>query len=424
MAQSNGVHERKPTRPEHNRAPSNLATEWQAWMGSGPESVEQTLGAPKNGVFLATFKALAFFAYFLSSCVFMHFAQLLGSPLYFVSKDWFYAYMAMTKQYFGLFATTMTQWWSPTVIRISGDKSMAGLIRQGEDGMLRMNFEERLVLMANHQIYTDWLYLWWESLKYAPIIGPAMMFYGFIFMARKWVTDQERMRYRIQKLSTRHSGPMSGSRGGAMLDPMWLLIFPEGTNISANTRYNSRVYSEKSGIPDMKHQLLPRSTGLQFCLQELKGTVEYLYDCTIGYEGIPPGLYGQDVFTLRSVYFQGRPPKSVNMHWRRYKVSSLPINDSAAMYQWILQRWREKDDMLEQFNRTGKFPGDTEAVEIEGGPQEKEWKTPYINTEVKPRSPIEVLQIFAPVTIAALVGRILVQILGRTVVAKPLFGSG
>jgi lysocardiolipin and lysophospholipid acyltransferase len=378
--------------------------------------------------FVATLRAWAFGIYFFGSCLFIHGAQLLGAPLFLVDKDWFCAWMAMTKQYFGLLVTTMTQWWSPTTIRVSGDKSMrGGLIKQDKDGMLRMEFGERVVLMANHQLYTDWLYMWWvcytnsppmhghiyiilkESLKYAPLLGPAMMFYGFIFMARKWAKDKERMRYRLRKLSTRHSGPMSGSKGEGQLDPMWLLIFPEGTNVSANTRHTSKKFSEKSGIPDMRHQLLPRSTGLQFCLQELNGTVEYLYDCTIGYEGIPPGKYGQDVFTLRSVYFQGRPPKSVNMHWRRFKVSELPLDDHDKMYDWVMARWREKDELMEQFYQTGKFPGDPEAVQIEGAPTEKEFKTAYINTEVKPRHSVEFLQIFAPVSAAALVGRVLVQ---------------
>jgi len=35
----------------------------------------------------------------------------------------------------------------------------------------------------------------------------------------------------------------------------------------------------------MKYTLLPRSTGLFFCLQQLQGTVEWVYDCTIAYEG-------------------------------------------------------------------------------------------------------------------------------------------
>lgn len=417
------------TRPaSSDRVPSNIATEWQAWMGSSAPGVDETLGAPKHGPVLQAIRLMAFIVYFLTSCLFIHGAQLLGAPLYFVDKQWFYAWMAMTKSYFGLFATEMTKWWSPTTIRISGDKSMAGLIKQGPDGQLRMHFEERVVLMANHQIYTDWLYLWWisytndpamhghmyiilkESLKYAPVIGPAMMFYGFIFMARKWSKDQERMRYRLKKLSTLQPDSM---RGTSALDPMWLLIFPEGTNISANTRAGSKKFADKSGISDMRHQLLPRSTGLQFCLQELNGTVDYLYDCTIGYEGIPKGLYGQDVFTLRSVYFQGRPPKSVNMHWRRYKVSALPTNDRDAMAAWVLQRWREKDDLLETFYNTGKFPAETEAVGIEGAPKEKGWKTPYINTEVKARSPLEFVQMFMPVAAAAMVGRVLVQIVDR-----------
>lgn len=394
-------------------------------------TTDDLLGAPRFGVFMQLLRIVGFGIYFFGSGIFIHFAQLLGAPLYFYSKDWFYAYMAVTKQYFGLLVTTMTQWWSPTLVRISGDKSIAGLLKQDKDGMLSVDFGERIVLMANHQIYTDWLYLWWiaytnappshghiyiilkESLKYVPLIGPAMMFYGFVFMARKWATDQARLRYRLQKLNSQHSGPLAGSQGGLQLDPMWLLIFPEGTNLSANTRGGSQKYAAKSGIPDMRHTLLPRSTGLQFCLQELKDTVGYVYDCTIAYEPIPPGSYGQDLFTLRSVYFQGRPPKSVNMHWRRFAIKDIPYDDKDAMHEWVMQRWREKDEMIDAFLRDGKFPADVQAVSIEGAPQEKAFRSAYINTEVKPRSPWEFLTMFAPVLTAALLGRIGVLILDR-----------
>lgn len=190
------------------------------------------------------------------------------------------------------------------------------------------------------------------------------------------------------------------------------MIFPEGTNLSRNTREQSSKYAEKAGLQDMKHQILPRSTGLQFCLSELRGTVEYLYDCTIGYEGIPPGFYGSELFTLRSVYFQGRSPKSVNMHWRRYRIKDLPLDDHDKMYEWIMARWREKDELMDTFIRTGKFPADKSAVEIEGGPTDS-FKTPYINTEVQPSSPTEFLQMFMPVAAAAVVGRVLVQIMDR-----------
>lgn len=257
-------------------------------------------GRVRHGGIVQLLRMLAF-ATWLNCCVIsIHATQLLGTPLYLVNKDLYYAYMALTKQSFGLLIITLTQWFSPTLVRVSGDSSVRGQLRQTEDGGLEMDFPERLVMVANHQLYTDWLYLWWiaytnrmhghvyiilkESLKYIPIIGPGIMFYGFVFMARNWARDKPRLQHRLQKLKSRHGGPMSGSES---LDPMWLMIFPEGTNLSGNTRKNSAKWAEKQGIKDFQYQLLPRSTGLLYCLQELRGTLHWVYDCTVAYEGIP-----------------------------------------------------------------------------------------------------------------------------------------
>jgi lysocardiolipin and lysophospholipid acyltransferase len=78
--------------------------------------------------------------------------QIIGSPLYFYSRDWFYAWMAMTKQHFGVLCTTMTYWWAPVKMRISGDESVRGQLRQAADGRLECDFPERLVLISNHQV--------------------------------------------------------------------------------------------------------------------------------------------------------------------------------------------------------------------------------------------------------------------------------
>ena len=123
-----------------------------------------------------------------------------------------------------------------------------------------------------------------QSLRYLPIIGPGMMFYGFIFLARNWTKDKPRFAHRLQKLNSQHAGPLSGS---GHLDPMWLMMFPEGTNLSDNGRIRSATWAEKQGIPDMRHLLLPRSTGLLFCLQQLRGKLDWVYDCTVAYEGVP-----------------------------------------------------------------------------------------------------------------------------------------
>jgi lysocardiolipin and lysophospholipid acyltransferase len=78
--------------------------------------------------------------------------QVIGAPLYWYDQDWFYAWMAMTKQQFGLVVTTMTDWWAPVTMRVSGDESVRGQLRKTEDGRLECDFPERMILIANHQV--------------------------------------------------------------------------------------------------------------------------------------------------------------------------------------------------------------------------------------------------------------------------------
>jgi len=240
-----------------------------------------------------------------------------------------------------------------------------------------------------------------ESLKFIPFLGPGMMFYGFVFMARNWAKDKARLAYRLQKLKGRHSGPLSGSQD---LDPMWLMIFPEGTNLSANTRKRSAAWAATQGIDDLRHLLLPRSTGLQFCLQELKGTVDWVYDCTTAYEGVPRGGYAQDYFTLRSTYLQGRPPKSVNMHWRRFAVSSIPIDNAKTFELWLKNVWLEKETLLEYFAQNGRFPAD------DGRDPQGDEAAPkgagFIETEVTLAHWWEIGRIFVVVATLALISKI------------------
>ncbi|KAK5124555.1 hypothetical protein LTR85_001772 [Meristemomyces frigidus] len=342
---------------------------------------------------------------FLSGLLAISASQFIGAPLKLVDPKFYDSYMAWTKESFAVLMTTITQWWSPTIIRVSGDESMKGQLYLMEDGTLKCNFPHRLVLMANHQLYTDWLYLWWiaytnkmhgriyiilkESLKQLPIFGWGAQFYNFIFLSRKWETDRWRFKRALNHLRNAS-------------DPMWLLIFPEGTNLSAVTREKSAAWAKKTGIKDMKNQLLPRSTGLQFCLQELKATTNWLYDCTIAYEGVPKGMYGQDIYTLRSSFFEGRPPKSVNMYWRRYKISEIPLDNDAAFGRWLNNRWREKDYLLEYFNKFSHWPATdalTAMAAVEGKKEPNHAKS--ISTHVEGGGWDEFLSIFGPITTAA-----------------------
>ncbi|KAL4985640.1 hypothetical protein BDW68DRAFT_189472 [Aspergillus falconensis] len=323
----------------------------------------------KHGIPMQMLRSLLLATWFNCCCVIILMTQLVGCPLYIINKRYYYAWMASTKQSFGLVITALTEWGCPTYVRVSGDESVRGQIHIADDGRLKTTFPERLVMISNHQVYTDWIYLWWiaysnvmhghifiilkESLKYIPIIGQGMTFYGFIFMARKWLSDKPRLQHRLEKLKTRHIGSDSGA---PKYDPMWLLIFPEGTNLSINTKRRSDAYGAKNGFPPLRHQVLPRSTGLFFCLQQLRETVEWVYDCTVGYEGPPRGSYADKYFTLRSTYVQGRPPTSVNMYWRRFAVADIPLDNQQEFDAWLRARWTEKDELLDEYFETGRFP--------------------------------------------------------------------
>lgn len=61
----------------------------------------------------------------------------------------------MTKRSFAITTTVMTNIWGPTTIRISGDQSVAGQIKPTQGGGVEFDFPERIVLIANHQVWGD-----------------------------------------------------------------------------------------------------------------------------------------------------------------------------------------------------------------------------------------------------------------------------
>lgn len=264
-------------------------------------------------------RMIAFTVYFNCACCIVQVNQILGAPLYLYDKAWYYAWIARTKQQFGMLCVTIIQWFAPTTVVVSGDATTAARLKLGAYGRLETGFEERIILISNHQIYADWLFMWWsaytsrmhgafyiilkDSLKWIPILGTGMQMFGFIFMARNWGKDQPAIKHRLDQLRADKDWPM------------WLLIYPEGTNLSPTTIERARAYAKKTDAPVLERTLLPRSTGLGFCLANLRDTVDFLYDCTIAYEPIGETIFAAQKYTLRSVFLEGRPPKRVHV-WK------------------------------------------------------------------------------------------------------------
>lgn len=88
------------------------------------------------------------------------------------------------------------------------------------------------------------------------------------------------------------------------------------------------------------------------------------------------------------------------MYWRRFAVSSIPIDDPKEFDAWLVNEWRTKDALLEQYVQNGRFPAD-EGHDSEGEPAldgksgTKMLKgAGFIETEVKLAHWYEVGQIF------------------------------
>ena len=72
-------------------------------------------------------------------------------PLYIISRDSYYRYMAFVKRGIVLLILSIAQWFSTTKIYEYGDESINGQLKRVHGGV-EHNFPSRLVLIANHQV--------------------------------------------------------------------------------------------------------------------------------------------------------------------------------------------------------------------------------------------------------------------------------
>jgi lysocardiolipin and lysophospholipid acyltransferase len=119
------------------------------------------------------------------------------------------------------------------------------------------------------------------------------------------------------------------------------------------------------------------------------------------------GEFGEDYFTLTSTFFQGRPPKSVNFYWRRFRIADIPLSTPEEFEQWLRKRWYEKDALIEEYVSTGRLPATPgwkageEAHEKSGAGEDG-----FIETEVRTEHWWEVFQMFAVLGIVAILARL------------------
>ncbi|KAJ3063195.1 hypothetical protein HDU98_000963 [Podochytrium sp. JEL0797] len=233
----------------------------------------------------------------------------------------------------------------------------------------KMKQTDKMVVMANHQIYPDWLYLiccaWAKNLhgdfrimmikvlNMIPIYGQVMQMFEFIYLNQKLEKDRPIIHKNLTLAKKEKD------------IPLWMLIFPEGTLNTPGNVKKSETYAEKMSIsPHPRHCLLPKSAGLFYTIQDLQPSAPSLFDLTIGYTGVAASEVPFEVLLPDRVLLGNQYPQQVHIHCRQFEVSQIPgFGESAVsspeaerkvrLDAWLRQVWMEKDERLSRFYNRG-----------------------------------------------------------------------
>lgn len=217
---------------------------------------------------------------------------------------------------------------------------------------------ERSVIIMNHRTRMDWLFLWnclmrysylrlekiclKASLKSVPGFGWAMQAAAYIFIHRKWKDDQSHFEDIIDYFCD-------------IREPLQLLLFPEGTDFTENSKARSNEFAEKNGLPKYEYVLHPRTTGFTFVVERLREgkNLDAVHDITVAYPHNIPQTEKHLVL--------GDFPKEIHFHVHRYPVDALPVSKE-DLQLWCHRRWEEKEERLRAFYQGKKnfqFTGQT-----------------------------------------------------------------
>lgn len=230
-------------------------------------------------------------------------------------------------------------WWS---------QSEGILFCETESVFQNLGKESALVTM-NHHYEVDWLFGWMGSdnfkvlgnsrvfvkkmIQYVPVVGWSWLMSDVVFLARDWEKDRLKLAQGVDQLCQ-------------YPDPMWLLLFAEGTRMNPEKLEASKEFAKKRNLPILKHHLTPRTKGFIETMKSLnKNEIKAVYDVTL--------VMPSDIISTVSTILVGK--KAVgHMFVRRFAISDVPT-DEEGMSKFLMDLYKDKDELKENYLKTGSF---------------------------------------------------------------------
>lgn len=221
---------------------------------------------------------------------------------------------------------------------------------------------QRFVIMSNHQLYLDWLYMWSlashigltggiryilkRDLMFVPILGLGMKLMDFIFVSRNWEKDRVKLPRRVKRMVYRDF-------------PFALCIFPEGTTLSKSTFANMKEHAKEKNISEDQvptRCLIPRVNGLHTILNGLSEDCDGVLDVTSYFKGADFDKEDPEVtFGIKKLLLHGIAPSVIHFRVKYYPLSEIPFENREELAAWLKSRFLEKSKRLDECTANGRF---------------------------------------------------------------------
>jgi len=140
-------------------------------------------------------------------------------------------------------------------------------------------------------------------------------------------------------------------------DRRFMVLFPEG-GFLRKRKDVSKAFAKKKDLPELEHCTIPRTGALDVILDNIGpkedsenklGQIDAVVDLTLAYpEGRP--------LDIQSIMTGWREPCVTHIHYRVFDSKEITNMSSEERFSWMVNLYKEKDEMLGKFYETGQFP--------------------------------------------------------------------